>query len=120
MNLYSWKSRNGLAQLKVFHTIQSFIILLMQDLDKKLLKLNRQIQEDERISSNPIVKLVYGDPAAFLSQLPGDSHVHHSKMWSCRRRVSVENLGHVVQQKNAKDTVPLLWKFLQKVGLAQG
>uniref|UniRef100_A0A803VP92 RING-type E3 ubiquitin transferase n=1 Tax=Ficedula albicollis TaxID=59894 RepID=A0A803VP92_FICAL len=84
------------------------------DLDKKLLKLNQQIQEDERLSSNPIVKIVYGDPAAFLSQLPGDSHIHHSKMWSCRRRVSVENLGHVLQQKNAKDTVPLLWKFLQK------
>lgn len=87
----------------------------MQDLDKKLQKLNRQIQEDERISSNPIVKIVYGDPGAFLSQLPGDSHIHHSKMWSCRKRVSVENLGHVVQQKNAKDTVPLLWKFLHRV-----
>ncbi|NXK24287.1 RN213 ligase, partial [Arenaria interpres] len=85
----------------------------LEDLDKKLLKLNRQIQEDERISSNPIVKIVYGDPATFLSQLPKDSHVHHSKMWSCRKKISVENLGHVVQQKNAKDTVPLLWKFLQ-------
>ncbi|XP_053850563.1 E3 ubiquitin-protein ligase RNF213 [Vidua macroura] len=92
----------------------TIIVPELEDLDKKLLKLNRQIQEDERISSNPIVKIVYGDPAAFLSQLPGDSHVHHSKMWSCRRRVSVENLGHVVQQKNAKDTVPLLWTFLQK------
>ncbi|KAF2974844.1 hypothetical protein EK904_013645 [Melospiza melodia maxima] len=92
----------------------TIIVPELEDLDKKLLKLNRQIQEDERISSNPIVKLVYGDPAAFLSQLPGDSHVHHSRMWSCRRRVSVENLGHVVQQKNAKDTVPLLCKFLQK------
>ncbi|PKU34399.1 hypothetical protein llap_15296 [Limosa lapponica baueri] len=85
----------------------------LEDLDKKLLKLNRQIQEDERISSNPIVKIVYGDPATFLSQLPKDSHIHHSKMWSCRKKISVENLGHVVQQKNAKDTVPLLWKFLQ-------
>ncbi|NWW54107.1 RN213 ligase, partial [Pedionomus torquatus] len=86
----------------------------LEDLDKKLLKLNRQIQEDERISSNPIVKIVYGDPATFLSQLPKDSHIHHSKMRSCRKKISVENLGHVVQQKNAKDTVPLLWKFLQK------
>ncbi|NWZ67491.1 RN213 ligase, partial [Acrocephalus arundinaceus] len=92
----------------------TIIVPELKDLDKKLVKLNRQIQEDERISSNPIVKIVYGDPAAFLSQLPGDSHIHHSKMWSCRKRVSVENLGHVVQQKNAKDTVPLLWKFLQK------
>ncbi|NXN30664.1 RN213 ligase, partial [Nycticryphes semicollaris] len=86
----------------------------LEDLDKKLLKLNREIQEDERISSNPIVKIVYGDPATFLSQLPKDSHIHHSKMWSCRKRISVENLGHVIQQKNAQDTVPFLWKFLQK------
>ncbi|XP_050764641.1 E3 ubiquitin-protein ligase RNF213 [Gymnogyps californianus] len=92
----------------------TIIVPELEDLDKKLLKLNRQIQEDERISSNPIVKIVYGDPVTFLSQLPKDSHIHHSKMWSCRKRISVENLGHVVQQKNAKDTVPLLWKFLQK------
>ncbi|XP_064532292.1 E3 ubiquitin-protein ligase RNF213 isoform X2 [Pseudopipra pipra] len=92
----------------------TIIVPELKDLDKNLLKLNKQIQEDERISSNPIVKIVYGDPAAFLSQLPKNSHIHHSKMWSCRKRISVENLGHVVQQKNAKDTVPLLWKFLQK------
>uniref|UniRef100_U3KDA3 RING-type E3 ubiquitin transferase n=1 Tax=Ficedula albicollis TaxID=59894 RepID=U3KDA3_FICAL len=104
------EKRNKWEQI-VANTI---IVPELKDLDKKLLKLNQQIQEDERLSSNPIVKIVYGDPAAFLSQLPGDSHIHHSKMWSCRRRVSVENLGHVLQQKNAKDTVPLLWKFLQK------
>ncbi|NXL85084.1 RN213 ligase, partial [Alectura lathami] len=86
----------------------------LEGLDNKLLKLNEQIQEDDRIFSNPVVKIVYGDPAAFLSRLPRDSPVQHSKMWSCRKRVSVENLGHVVQQKNAKDAVPLLWRFLQK------
>ncbi|XP_066836382.1 E3 ubiquitin-protein ligase RNF213 isoform X3 [Anser cygnoides] len=90
------------------------IVPELEGLDKKLLKLNKEIQEDERISSNPVVKMVYGDPVTFLSQLPKDSHIHHSKMWSCRKRISVENLGHVVQQNNAKDTVPLLWKFLQK------
>ncbi|XP_064006836.1 E3 ubiquitin-protein ligase RNF213 [Pogoniulus pusillus] len=93
---------------------ETIIVPELQDLDKKLLNLNRQIQEDERISCNPVVKIVYGDPSTFLSQLPKDSHIDHSKMWSCRKRISVENLGHVVQQKNAKDTVPLLWKFLQK------
>ncbi|NWW23902.1 RN213 ligase, partial [Falcunculus frontatus] len=110
-HVLSTKEKRNKWEEAVANTI---IVPELQDLDKKLLKLNRQIQEDERISSNPIVKIVYGDPAAFLSQLPGDSHIHHSKMWSCRKRVSVENLGHVVQQKNAKDTVPLLWKFLQK------
>ncbi|NXF84082.1 RN213 ligase, partial [Sclerurus mexicanus] len=107
----STKEKRNKWEEIVAHTI---IIPELKDLDKRLMKLNRQIQEDERISSNPIVKIVYGDPAAFLSQLPKDSHIHHSKMWSCRKRISVENLGHVVQQKNAKDTVPLLWKFLQK------
>ncbi|NWR82425.1 RN213 ligase, partial [Furnarius figulus] len=107
----STKEKRNKWEEIVAHTI---IIPELKDLDKKLVKLNRQIQEDERISSNPIVKIVYGDPAVFLSQLPKDSHIHHSKMWSCRKRISVENLGHVVQQKNAKDTVPLLWKFLQK------
>ncbi|NWX91096.1 RN213 ligase, partial [Nothoprocta pentlandii] len=93
---------------------KTVILPELKDLDKKLLELNKQIQEDERISSNPIVKIVYGDPSTFLSKLPKQSHVHHSKMWSCRKRISVENLGHVVQQKSAKDAVPLLWKFLQK------
>ncbi|NWJ10384.1 RN213 ligase, partial [Crypturellus undulatus] len=93
---------------------KTVILPELEDLDKKLLELNKRIQEDERISANPIVKIVYGDPSTFLSRLPKHSHIHHSKMWSCRKRISVENLGHVVQQKNAKDAVPLLWKFLQK------
>ncbi|NXQ37585.1 RN213 ligase, partial [Catharus fuscescens] len=110
-DVLSTKDKRNKWEQIVANTI---IIPELKDLDKKLLKLNQQIQEDERIFSNPIVKIVYGDPGTFLPQLPGDSHIHHSKMWSCRRRVSVENLGHVVQQKNAKDSVPLLWKFLQK------
>ncbi|KAL8163438.1 UNVERIFIED_CONTAM: hypothetical protein K2H54_021125 [Gekko kuhli] len=35
-------------------------------------------------------------------------------MWNCRKRISVEYLGHIVEQKGGKDTVPILWKFLQK------
>lgn len=64
-----------------------------------------------------MVKIVYGDPTTFLSRLPTDSAVHCSKMWSCRKRISLENLGHVVQQRDGKDAVPLLWKFLQKVSV---
>ncbi|KFQ81610.1 E3 ubiquitin-protein ligase RNF213, partial [Phaethon lepturus] len=110
-DVLSTKEKRNKWEKNVAHTI---IVPELEDLDKTLLKLNRQIQEDDRISSNPIVKIVYGDPVTFLSQMPKDSHIHHSKMWSCRKRISVENLGHVVQQKNAKDTVPFLWKFLQK------
>ncbi|EMP39294.1 hypothetical protein UY3_03467 [Chelonia mydas] len=92
----------------------TIIIPELKDLDKILTKLNRQISEDERICSNPVAKIVYGDPVTFLSQLPKDNTMHCSRMWSCRKRISVEYLGHVVQQKDGKDVVPILWKFLQK------
>ncbi|XP_042303497.1 LOW QUALITY PROTEIN: E3 ubiquitin-protein ligase RNF213, partial [Sceloporus undulatus] len=95
----------------VAHTI---ILPELKLLDKTLLKLNQQISEDERISSNPVVKIIYGDPAVFLSRLPKDSTVHCSRMWSCRKKISLEYLGHIVQQKGDKDAVPILWKFLQK------
>ncbi|XP_067403324.1 E3 ubiquitin-protein ligase RNF213 isoform X3 [Emydura macquarii macquarii] len=92
----------------------TIIIPELKHLDKILMMLNRQISEDERICSNPVAKIVYGDPVTFLSQLPKGSTMHCSRMWSCRKRLSVEYLGHVVQQKDGKDTLPILWKFLQK------
>lgn len=78
--------------------------------------MNALISRDERVSSNPVARIVFGDPAAFLPQLPRDSKVHCSRMWSCRTRITLEHLRHVVEQKNGKETVPLLWRFLQKVG----
>uniref|UniRef100_A0A8D0H9P7 Ring finger protein 213 n=1 Tax=Sphenodon punctatus TaxID=8508 RepID=A0A8D0H9P7_SPHPU len=92
----------------------TIIIPELTALDKTLLEVNQQISEDERMCSNPVAKIVYGDPATFLSQLSKDSAVHCSRMWSCRKRISVEYLGHVVQQKGGKDNLPILWKFLQK------
>ena len=79
--------------------------------------MNAQISQDERISSNPVAKIVYGDPVTFLPQLPKNSMVHCSKMWSCRKRITIEYLQHIVEQKNGKESVPILWKFLQKVRL---
>ncbi|XP_077780215.1 E3 ubiquitin-protein ligase RNF213-like [Podarcis muralis] len=93
--------------------VARIILPELEVLDKTLLELNRRISEDERISSNPVVKVVYGDPAAFLFTLT-NSPVHCSRMWSCKKRISIEYLGHVVQQKGGKDTLPILWKFLQK------
>lgn len=58
---------------------------------------------------------MFGDPVAFLPHLPRNSVAHSSKMWSCRTRVTVEYVQHVVEQKNGKETVPVLWTFLQKV-----
>ncbi|XP_018090579.1 E3 ubiquitin-protein ligase RNF213 isoform X2 [Xenopus laevis] len=88
----------------------------IQNLNQMLLEVNNYIRKDERISSNPIVKIVYGDPLinGDPMTLPEDSDVHCSRIWSCRKRISIENLRHVVQQKNGKDVLPLLWTFLEK------
>ncbi|KAM4663578.1 E3 ubiquitin-protein ligase RNF213-like [Discoglossus pictus] len=89
---------------------------VLKSLDKDLFEVNNCISKDDRISSNPIVKIVYGDPLTNGDPmtLPQDSHVHCSKVWSCRKRVSIEYLLHVAQQKDGKDIVPILWKFLEK------
>ncbi|XP_058026835.1 E3 ubiquitin-protein ligase RNF213 isoform X2 [Ahaetulla prasina] len=93
---------------------RTIILPELKLLDKALLDLNKQISEDKRFSSNPIVKIIYGDPADFLSRLPKDSAIHSSRIWSCKKRISVQHLAHIVQQKGGKDTVPILQKFLQK------
>ncbi|KAI5277308.1 hypothetical protein MUG91_G144n75 [Manis pentadactyla] len=86
----------------------------LQNLDKTLLMVNTRISQDERISSDPVAKIIFGDPVSFLPHLPRGSMVHSSKMWACRQRVTLEHLQHIVEQRNGKETVPVLWKFLQK------
>lgn len=93
---------------------EAIVLPQLERLDKTLLEVNALISRDERVSSNPVARIVFGDPAAFLLQLPRDSKVHCSRMWSCRTRITLEHLRHVVEQKNGKETVPVLWRFLQK------
>ncbi|KAM4663579.1 E3 ubiquitin-protein ligase RNF213-like [Discoglossus pictus] len=98
------------------HMATIFIAPVLKSLDRDLLEVNNYISKDERISSNPIVKIVYGNPLTNGDplELPQDSNVHCSKIWSCKKRVSIEYLQHVAQQKDGKDVVPVLWKFLEK------
>ena len=96
---------------------RSPVAFLSQHLDKTLRAVNTRISQDERLGSNPVAKIVYGDPAAFLPSLPQQGVVHCSRMWSCRKRVTVEHLQHIVEQRDGRETVPVLWKFLQKVRL---
>ncbi|XP_054313830.2 E3 ubiquitin-protein ligase RNF213 isoform X3 [Pongo pygmaeus] len=86
----------------------------LEHLDKTLPTMNNLISQDKRISSNPVAKIIYGDPVTFLPHLPQKSVVHCSKIWSCRKRITVEYLQHIVEQKNGKERVPILWRFLQK------
>ncbi|XP_067087748.1 E3 ubiquitin-protein ligase rnf213-alpha-like [Osmerus mordax] len=86
----------------------------LKDLDRHLNKVNGFIRTDTRVSSNPIMNLVFGDPALFMSSLPQASLIHGSAVWSCRERVSLLSLAHIVEQNDGKDALPVLWRFLQK------
>lgn len=86
-----------------------------QVLETQLAKVNTFIREDERVSSNPVMKVAYGEPRLFLRTLPQGSLIHGSSVWSCRQRVSLLSLGHILEQNEGRDTLPILWKFLQKV-----
>ncbi|XP_077886537.1 E3 ubiquitin-protein ligase RNF213-like isoform X3 [Ictidomys tridecemlineatus] len=94
--------------------IKALLLPELEHLDKTLLTVSMLISQDERISSNPVAKIIYGDPASFLPQLRQKSVVHCSKIWSCRKKITVKYLKHIVEQKNGKEMVPVLWQFLQK------
>ena len=77
--------------------------------------MNEFIRADSRVSANPVMKLMFGDPRLFLASLPQNSLIHVSAVWSCREKVSLLTLSYIVEQNEGKDTLPVLWRFLHKV-----
>ncbi|KAM3598560.1 uncharacterized protein V6R79_019582 [Siganus canaliculatus] len=110
-NMLSTKeARNG-WEVEVSNTI---ITPQLKHLDRHLKEVNTFIRADSRISASPIMKLLFADPRHFLSSLPQDSLIHSSVVWSCREKVSLQSLTHIVEQNDGKDTLPVLWRFLHK------
>ncbi|XP_041751484.2 E3 ubiquitin-protein ligase rnf213-alpha-like [Coregonus clupeaformis] len=85
----------------------------LKRLDQQLRVVNATIRNDSRVSSNFVMRVTFGDECP-LSSLPRGSQVHCSGVWSCRERVSLLGLTHIVEQNDGKDKLPLLWRFLQK------
>ncbi|XP_016115585.1 E3 ubiquitin-protein ligase rnf213-alpha-like, partial [Sinocyclocheilus grahami] len=83
-------------------------------LEKQLKEVNEIIRKDERVSSNPVMKLAFGKPELFLRSLPQNSLIHNSSIWSCRRKISALSLAHIVEQNNGQDTLCILRRFLQR------
>lgn len=71
------------------------------------------------MSETPVMKLLVGDPCLFLASVPQDSLIHCSTVWSCRERISLHSLTHIVELNNVKDSIPVLWRFLHKVNAAR-
>ncbi|XP_022072402.1 E3 ubiquitin-protein ligase rnf213-alpha [Acanthochromis polyacanthus] len=110
-NLLSTKeARNG-WEVEVSTAI---ITPQLKHLDRQLKEVNTFIRGDSRISANPIMKLMFGDPHLFLASLPPNSLIHGSAVWSCREKVSLLSLTHIVEQNDGKDTLPVLWRFLHR------
>ncbi|CAL8311059.1 unnamed protein product [Arctogadus glacialis] len=102
--------RNG-WEMSVSNTI---IIPQLKHLDRRLKEANDLVRADARVSCDPVFKLMFGDPRLFLASLPGGSLIHGQAVWSCREKLSLLSLTHIVEQHDGKDTLPLLWKFLQR------
>ncbi|KAM4740057.1 E3 ubiquitin-protein ligase rnf213-alpha-like [Anableps anableps] len=83
-------------------------------LDQLLQGAKDQITNDSRVSSNFILKTTFGDDCKFLTSLQQTSEVHSSAVWSCRERLSLLSLTHIIEYNEQKEELPLLWKFLQK------
>ncbi|XP_053706651.1 E3 ubiquitin-protein ligase rnf213-alpha isoform X2 [Synchiropus splendidus] len=93
---------------------KSIISPMLKQLDRKLIEVNALMRDDTRVSANSVLELVYGDPVAFLSPSPLNPLIHNSAVWSCREKVSVVSLVHIVDQNDGKDNLPVLWRFLHK------
>ncbi|KAK0137548.1 E3 ubiquitin-protein ligase rnf213-alpha [Merluccius polli] len=110
-NLLSTKDNRNGWEMSISNTI---IIPQLKHLDKQLKEANELVQADARVSCDPVFKLMFGNPRLFLTSLPRDSLIHGQAVWSCRETVSLLSLTHVVEQHDGKDSLPLLWRFLQR------
>ncbi|XP_025754625.1 E3 ubiquitin-protein ligase rnf213-alpha isoform X3 [Oreochromis niloticus] len=86
----------------------------LKDLDQVLQEANGNIRNDSRVSSNFIIRTIHGDDCSFLASLQQCSEVDSSAVWSCRERLSLLSLTHIMETNDQKEELPLLWRFLQK------
>ncbi|XP_034559632.1 E3 ubiquitin-protein ligase rnf213-alpha-like isoform X2 [Notolabrus celidotus] len=86
----------------------------LRDLDRLLEEVKESIRTDSRVSSNLIMRMAFTDDCSFLTSLAQGSQVHSSAVWSCREKLSLLSLIHIVEQHGQKEELPLLWRFLQK------
>ncbi|XP_061556782.1 E3 ubiquitin-protein ligase rnf213-alpha isoform X1 [Phycodurus eques] len=86
----------------------------LKHLDNQLKEMNASIQIDSQNSDNPIMWLLSDNAGFLMASLRANSHLHNSAVWSCREQVSLLHLTHMVELNDGKDTLPVLWRFLNK------
>uniref|UniRef100_A0A3P8VZZ7 RING-type E3 ubiquitin transferase n=1 Tax=Cynoglossus semilaevis TaxID=244447 RepID=A0A3P8VZZ7_CYNSE len=98
-NQLSTKEKRNGWEMEISNAV---IVPELTDLDRKLKEANTFIHSDARISANPIMKLVFGDPCLFLASLPKNSLLHGSAVWSCREKISLRTLFALWSRTMAK------------------
>ena len=68
--------------------------------------MNAQISQDERISSNPVAKIVYGDPVTFLPHLPKNSMVHWLRCGAAGKGSPLSTSNTSWSKRTAKNQCP--------------
>ncbi|XP_041429619.1 E3 ubiquitin-protein ligase RNF213 isoform X3 [Xenopus laevis] len=93
----------------------SVIAPVLTNLNQDLDDVNNYIRNDKRISSDPIIRIIYGEPLhnTDIVALPEDGLIPYSKIWSCRTRITVGHLQHMVEQKDGVNNLPMLSTFLK-------
>ncbi|KAE8588683.1 hypothetical protein XENTR_v10022690 [Xenopus tropicalis] len=93
----------------------SVIVPVLTNLNHDLGDVNNYIRNDERISSDPIIRIIYGDPLRNndIVALPIHGLIPYPKIWSCRARITVGHLQHLVQQRDGGNNLPMLSTFLE-------
>nr|XP_057905202.1 E3 ubiquitin-protein ligase rnf213-alpha isoform X2 [Doryrhamphus excisus] len=89
------------------------IMAKLTHLDKQLKEMKIFIQTNSH-NSNAITRLLCDNPGFFLTSLPTDSPIHTSAVWSCREKVSLLHLTHLVEKSKGKDNLPVLRRFLKR------
>ncbi|XP_031747021.1 E3 ubiquitin-protein ligase RNF213 [Xenopus tropicalis] len=93
----------------------SVIAPVLANLNHELGAINNYIRNDARISSDPIIRIIYGGlwRNNDIVALPIDGLIPYPKIWSCRARITVGHLQHLVQQRDGGNNLPMLSTFLE-------
>ena len=100
--------------------------IFIQNLDNELVIANTALQEDQRFSANPLMRLLHQEPTMRVLSQNDMCNLHaFPEVWQYRAQVTLESLQQYLERQcspagsaaeiGRKDPLGLLRKFLEKV-----
>ncbi|XP_064634464.1 E3 ubiquitin-protein ligase rnf213-alpha-like [Lineus longissimus] len=93
---------------------QAYLTPLLQELDVKVNRINKRLLDDERLSHNPLIKIIH--EVITLGDDVDINQIHNSHlMWQYRYRVTVDHLAQLMNDNaHGGDQTKILRHFLQE------